>query len=59
MESKLNFETGSAHTNVMKAVLSSLPGTIKATLLGNKIRLDLVFWVRANVYNCIEISFKK
>ena len=45
MESKLNFETGSAHTNVMKAVLSSLPGTIKATLLGNKIRLDLVFWV--------------
>ena len=45
MESKLKFETGSAHTNVMKAVLSSLPGTIKATLLGNKIRLDLVFWV--------------
>lgn len=45
MESKLNFETGSAHTNVMKAVLSSLPGTIKATQLGNKIRLDLVFWV--------------
>ena len=45
MESKLNFETGSAHTNVMKAVLSSLPGTIKATLLGNKIRLDLAFWV--------------
>ena len=45
MESKLNFETGSAHTNVMKAVLSSIPGTIKATLLGNKIRLDLAFWV--------------
>ncbi|MAI19122.1 MAG: hypothetical protein CBC71_09565 [Rhodobacteraceae bacterium TMED111] len=45
MESKLNFETGSAHTNVMKAVLSSLPGTIKATQLGNKIRLDLVFWI--------------
>ena len=45
MESKLNFETGSAHTNVMKAVLSSLPGTIKATLLGHKIRLDLAFWV--------------
>jgi hypothetical protein len=45
MERKLNFETGSAHTNVMKAVLSSLPGTIKATLLGNKIRLDLAFWV--------------
>ncbi len=45
MESKLNFETGSAHTNVMKAVLSSLPGTIKATLLGNKIRIDLAFWV--------------
>ena len=45
MESRLNFETGSAHTNVMKAVLSSLPGTIKATLLGNKIRLDLAFWV--------------
>ena len=45
MESKLNFETGSAHTNVMKAVLSSLPGTIQATLLGNKIRLDLSFWV--------------
>ena len=45
MESKLSFETGSAHTNVMKAVLSSLPGTIKATLLGKKIRLDLAFWV--------------
>ncbi len=45
MESKLNFETGSAHTNVMKAVLSSLPGTIKATMIGNKIRLDLAFWV--------------
>ena len=45
MESKLNFETGSPHTNLIKAVLSSLPGSIKATLIGNKIRLDITFWV--------------
>ena len=45
MESKLNFETGSPHTNLVKAVLSSLPGSIKATLIGNKVRLDIAFWV--------------
>ena len=45
MESKLNFETGSLHTNLIKAVLSSLPGSIKATLIGNKVRLDIAFWV--------------
>ena len=45
MESKLNFETGAPHTNLIKAVLSSLPGSIKATLIGNKVRLDTVFWV--------------
>jgi len=45
MESKLNFETGSPHTNLIKAVLSSLPGSIKATLIGNKVRLDITFWV--------------
>jgi len=45
MESKLNFETGAPHTNLVKAVLSSLPGSIRATLIGNKVRLDLVFWV--------------
>ena len=45
MESKLNFETGGPHTNLVKAVLSSLPGSIKATLIGNKIRLDIAFWV--------------
>ena len=45
MESKLNFETGAPHTNLVKAVLSSLPGSIKATLIGNKIRLDIAFWV--------------
>jgi hypothetical protein len=45
MESKLNFETGAAHTNLIKAVLSSLPGSIKATMIGNKVRLDVVFWV--------------
>ena len=45
MESKLNFETGGPHTNLIKAVLSSLPGSIKATLIGNKVRLDIVFWV--------------
>ena len=43
--SKLNFETGGPHTNLVKAVLSSLPGSIKATLIGNKIRLDIAFWV--------------
>ena len=31
MESKLNFETGGPHTNLVKAALSSLPGSIKAT----------------------------
>jgi len=45
MESKLNFETGAPHTNLVKAVLSSLPGSIKATLIGNKVRLDIAFWV--------------
>ena len=45
MESKLNFETGGPHTDLVKAVLSSLPGSIRATLIGNKVRLDLVFWV--------------
>ena len=45
MESKLNFETGAPHTNLIKAVLSSLPGSIKATLIGNKIRMDISFWV--------------
>ena len=45
MESKLNFETGAPHTNLIKAVLSSLPGSIRATLIGNKVRLDTVFWV--------------
>ena len=45
MESKLNLETGAPHTNLIKAVLSSLPGSIKATLIGNKVRLDVVFWV--------------
>ena len=45
MESKLNFETGAPHTNLIKAVLSSLPGSIKATLIGKKVRLDLAFWV--------------
>ena len=45
MESKLNFETGGPHTNLVKAVLSSLPGSIKATLIGNKVRLDIAFWV--------------
>ena len=47
MESKLNFETGSLHTNLIKAVLSSLPGSIKATLIGNKVRLDIAFWVES------------
>ena len=45
MESKLNFKTGAPHTNLIKAVLSSLPGSIRATLIGNKVRLDTVFWV--------------
>ena len=45
MESKLNLETGAPHTNLIKAVLSSLPGSIKATLIGNKIRMDISFWV--------------
>ena len=45
MESKLNFETGAPHTNLIKVVLSSLPGSIRATLIGNKVRLDTVFWV--------------
>jgi hypothetical protein len=45
MESKLNLETGAPHTNLVKAVLSSLPGSIKATLIGNKIRMDISFWV--------------
>ena len=45
MESKLNFETGAPHTNLIKAVLSSLPGSIKATLIGNKVRMDISFWV--------------
>lgn len=45
MESKLNFETGAPHTNLVKAVLSSLPGSIKAILIGNKVRLDIAFWV--------------
>ena len=45
MESKLNFETGAPHTNLIKAVLSSLPGSIKATLIGNKVRIDISFWV--------------
>jgi hypothetical protein len=49
MESKLNFETGSPHTNLIKAVLSSLPGSIKATLIGNKVRLDVTFWVEPGV----------
>ena len=51
MESKLNFETGSPHTNLIKAVLSSLPGSIKATLIGNKIRLDIAFWVEPGEAN--------
>ena len=45
MESKLNFETGAPHTNLVKVVLSSLPGSIKATLIGNKVRMDISFWV--------------
>jgi hypothetical protein len=45
MESNLNFETGAPHTNLIKAILSSLPGSIKATLIGNKVRLDIAFWV--------------
>ena len=45
MESKSNFETGAHHTNLIKAVLSSLPGSIKATFIGNKVRLDIAFWV--------------
>ena len=45
MDSKLNFETGAPHTNLIKAVLSSLPGSIMATLIGNKVRLDISFWV--------------
>ena len=45
MESKLNFETGTPHTNLIKAVLSSLPGSIKAILIGKKVRLDIAFWV--------------
>ena len=45
MESKFNLETGAPHTNLIKAVLSSLPGSIKATLIGNKIRMDISFWV--------------
>ena len=45
MESKLNLETGAPHTNLIKAVLSSLPGSIKATLIGNKVRMDISFWV--------------
>ena len=45
MESKLNFETGAPHTNLIKTVLSSLPGSIKATLIGNKVRMDISFWV--------------
>ena len=45
MESKLNFETGAPHTNLIKAVLSSLPGSIKATLIGNKVRMDISFLV--------------
>ena len=49
MESKLNFETGAPHTNLIKAVLSSLPGSIKATLIGNKVRLDVTFWVEPGV----------
>ena len=51
MESKLNFETGAPHTNLIKAVLSSLPGSIKATLIGNKVRLDIVFWVEPGETN--------
>ena len=51
MESKLNFETGTPHTNLIKAVLSSLPGSIKATLIGNKVRLDIVFWVEPGETN--------
>ena len=51
MESKLNFETGAPHTNLIKAVLSSLPGSIKATLIGNKFRLDIVFWVEPSEAN--------
>ena len=47
MESKLNFETGAPHTNLIKAVLSSLPGSIKATLIGNKVRMDISFWVES------------
>jgi hypothetical protein len=50
MESKLNFETGAPHTNLVKAVLSSLPGSIRATLIGNKVRLDLVFWVESSEF---------
>ena len=45
MESNLNFETGTPHTDLIKGILSSLPGSIKATLIGNKIRLDIAFWV--------------
>ena len=45
MENKLNFETGAPHTNLIKTVLSSFPGSIKATLIGNKVRLDFAFWV--------------
>jgi len=45
MESKLNLETGAPHTNLIKAVLSSLPGSINATLIGNKVRIDISFWV--------------
>ena len=45
LESKLNFETGEPHTKLIKAVLSSLPGSIKATLIGNKVRMDISFWV--------------
>ncbi len=51
MESKLNFETGAPHTNLIKAVLSSLPGSIKATLIGNKVRMDVVFWVELGEAN--------
>ena len=51
MESKLNFETGSPHTNLIKAVLSSLPGSIKATLIGNKVRLDIAVWVEPGEVN--------
>ena len=50
MDSKLNFETGAPHTNLVKAVLSSLPGSIRATLIGNKVRLDLVFWVESGKF---------